>query len=113
MKKEQVFYRYYRSKWYLSSKNKLVWENTVDRYNHPITVCGVFDTDTGVMRFGISVCHETDQHNKKIAREVAYTKAMESPVETITMSFNHLSPGKIFNSLSEEVAIRHKRYITK
>lgn len=44
-----------------------------------VTVCGIFDEETGKLSMGIARCSEKDRFIKKIGRELSYSRAIENP----------------------------------
>ena len=44
-----------------------------------VTVCAIFDEETGKLSMGIARCSEKDRFIKKIGREISYKRAVENP----------------------------------
>ena len=44
-----------------------------------VTVCAIFDEETGKLSMGIARCSEKDRFVKKIGRELSYKRASENP----------------------------------
>lgn len=44
-----------------------------------VTVCAIFDEETGKLSMGIARCSEKDRFVKKIGREISYKRAVENP----------------------------------
>lgn len=44
-----------------------------------ITVCAIFNEETGKLSMGIARCSEKDHFVKKIGREISYKRAIENP----------------------------------
>lgn len=44
-----------------------------------ITVCAIFNEETGKLSMGIARCSEKDRFVKKIGREISYKRAIENP----------------------------------
>ena len=48
-----------------------------------VTVASIYDDDVNVLAFGIAVCSPKDLFQKKIGREIAYKRALETPIKQI------------------------------
>jgi hypothetical protein len=44
-----------------------------------VTICAIFDEETGKLSMGIARCSEKDRFVKKIGREISYKRAVENP----------------------------------
>ncbi len=44
-----------------------------------VTVCAIFDEETGKLSMGVARCSEKDKFVKKVGRELSYNRAMNSP----------------------------------
>lgn len=44
-----------------------------------VTVCAIFDEETGKLSMGIARCSEKDRFVKKVGREISYKRAVENP----------------------------------
>ena len=72
-----------------------------------VTVCAVFDEETGKLSMGIARCSEKDRFVKKIGRELSYKRAMENPQLTMNLrKYERFS--EIFYDLAKML---QKRYI--
>lgn len=49
-----------------------------------MTMAAIWDEDTNQVRFGISVCHETDRFEKKIGQQLAEKCARENPIMIVS-----------------------------
>ena len=49
-----------------------------------MTMAAIWDEDTNQVRFGISVCHETDVFVKKIGQQLAEKCARENPIMIVS-----------------------------
>lgn len=49
-----------------------------------MTMAAIWNEDTGEIRFGIAVCHESDRFVKKIGQQLAEKSARENPVMIIS-----------------------------
>lgn len=49
-----------------------------------MTMAGIWDQDTGEVRFGLSICHESDKFVKKIGQELAEKNARENPIMIVS-----------------------------
>ena len=50
-----------------------------------VTVCAIFDEETGKLSMGIARCSEKDRFIKKIGRELSYKRASENPQLTMNL----------------------------
>ena len=50
-----------------------------------VTVCAIFDEETGKLSMGIARCSEKDRFVKKIGRELSYKRASENPQLTMNL----------------------------
>lgn len=55
-----------------------------------VTVCGIFDNETKVLKIGYSRCSPKDIFIKKIGKELAYNRAKSNPVITMILSDNEV-----------------------
>ena len=49
-----------------------------------MTMAGIWNEDTGEVRFGLSICHESDKFVKKIGQELAEKNARENPIMIVS-----------------------------
>lgn len=54
-------------------------EYTVYKQPPVITVCGVYDESTGKLNIGLARCSEKDNFVKKVGKELAYNRAINTP----------------------------------
>lgn len=81
------------------------------RKNFPrITVCGVWNTETNVMTFGIATCSVNDTFVKKIGRELAYERALNNPVKSVDVNEGE-SVADLFLSVAQEFENEHNKTI--
>jgi hypothetical protein len=59
-----------------------------------VTVCGIFDEDSGILRIGIARCSEKDVFVKKIGKELSYDRATTNPHMIV-----NLKPGAKFSPI--------------
>lgn len=48
-----------------------------------ITICGIWDTNTNIMYFGVSRCSARDHFDKRIGRDIAYSRALNKPFKVV------------------------------
>lgn len=75
-----------------------------------ITVCGIWNTETNVMTFGIATCSTNDTFIKKIGRDLAYERALNNPVKSIDISEEDVV-ADIFLSTAQEFENEHRKTI--
>lgn len=75
-----------------------------------ITVCGVWNTDTNIMSFGIATCSENDLFVKKTGRELSYERAINDPVKSIDLEEGD-NVSELFISVAREFENEHKKKI--
>lgn len=72
-----------------------------------VTVCAIFDEETGKLSMGIARCSEKDRFVKKIGREISYKRAVENPQLTMNLrKYERFS--EVFYDLAK---ILQRRYI--
>lgn len=49
------------------------------------TICGIWDTDTNKMSFGVSRCSSKDTFRKDVGRKLAYERALNNPSRVLTL----------------------------
>jgi hypothetical protein len=49
-----------------------------------MTMAGIWNEDTGEVRFGLSICHESDKFVKKIGQKLAEKNARENPIMIVS-----------------------------
>jgi len=49
-----------------------------------MTMAGIWNEDTGEVRFGLSVCHESDKFVKKVGQKLAEKNARENPIMIVS-----------------------------
>lgn len=74
-----------------------------------ITVCGIFDTETKKMQIGVSRCSHKDIFLKSVGKELAYNRALTSPI----MEIEVLDGETISSVFFDQVRLLDKRYSTK
>jgi len=63
---------------YISDKDVVTPTKRIPR----ICVASVYDHDTNTMYFGASICSPKDQFKKSVGREIAYKRALKTPMKT-------------------------------
>ena len=51
-----------------------------------ISICGIFDNETKVLKIGCSRCSTKDKFDKKLGKELAYTRAETNPIITMKLA---------------------------
>jgi hypothetical protein len=49
-----------------------------------MTMAGIWNEDTGEVRFGLSICHESDKFVKKVGQKLAEKNARENPIMIVS-----------------------------
>lgn len=50
-----------------------------------LTACGIYDTETNVLRIGVSVCSPQDVFRKKEGAKLAYERALNNPITGVEL----------------------------
>jgi hypothetical protein len=56
-----------------------------------LTICGVFDSENGVLSFGVACCAPQDQFVKRTGRAIAEDRARNNPYKKIILMEDELS----------------------
>ena len=107
---------YYAKPLFLQNANVLVDEN-----NNPIqiretretrkslprlTICGIYDTETNILKIGVSRCSPKDLFVKEIGRKLAEERAETNPIHTTVVL-----PGEVLSHVFFSLAkTLEKRY---
>ena len=71
-----------------------------------VTVCAIFDEETGKLSMGIARCSEKDRFVKKIGREISYKRAVENPQLIVNLrKYERFS--EVFYDLAKILQIRY------
>lgn len=64
--------------------------NTVEQMPR-ITICSILSDDKTHLSFGVAMCSKKDRFVKKIGRELAYNRALNSPIATVKVTKDNIS----------------------
>ena len=65
-----------------------------------VSICGVWDTETNTMSFGVARCSSRDTFNKKVGKELARERATKSPYKIVKFTG---SPRNVFESTVRDI----------
>lgn len=80
-----------------------------ERHCPRLTICGIWNTETNVMTFGIATCSKNDVFTKRIGRELSYERAMNNPVKSIDLDESNIS--EQFLTVAREFEHEHRKKI--
>lgn len=72
-----------------------------------VTVCAIFDEETGKLSMGVARCSEKDRFIKKIGRELSYNRALENPQLIVNLR-KHERFSEVFYDLAK---ILQRKYV--
>lgn len=58
-----------------------MWNSS--KFFRRFTMCAVYDDESKTISFGVAICDETDQFNKRIGQSIAVRRAMSTPFYVI------------------------------
>lgn len=88
--KETVKYYYtkpitfYSSSMFILDGVEQISMRKVKQEGKRMTLAGIWNEDTGEVRFGMSICHEKDKFKKKTGQQIAEKNARENPILIIS-----------------------------
>lgn len=64
--------------------------NTIEQMPR-ITICTILSEDKTKLSFGVAMCSKKDRFVKKIGRELAYNRALNSPIMEVKVTKDNIS----------------------
>lgn len=87
----------------------IVGEPVFEKNFPRLTICGIWNTDTNVMTFGVATCSKNDVFVKKVGRELSYERALNNPVKSIDLDETNIS--EQFLAIAREFEDEHRKKI--
>lgn len=76
-----------------------------------MTICGILDTDTNTMSFGVSLCSAKDKFVRKVGKQLSEERAINKPILQIAVTKENTSKMFIQSVLMIESNLDVSKYL--